>query len=96
MELGLTYPGTLHLLLSDVVMPGMSGRDLAERLGVERPGIRVLFISGYTDDTMVRRGVRDAKVAFLQKPFTLENLAKKVREVLDGPGVGAAPVPDGS
>ncbi|HYR69498.1 MAG TPA: ATP-binding protein, partial [Candidatus Dormibacteraeota bacterium] len=95
LELALTYPGTLHLLLSDVVMPGMSGRDLAERLSVERPGIRVLFISGFTDDTMVRRGVRDAKVAFLQKPFTLENLAQKVREVLDGPGVGAAPVPDG-
>ena len=93
LELGLTYPETLHLLLSDIVMPGMSGRDLAERLSVERPGIRVLFISGFTDDTMVRRGVRDAKVAFLQKPFTLETLAKKVREVLDGPGVGAAPVP---
>ncbi|TMQ66255.1 MAG: response regulator [Candidatus Eisenbacteria bacterium] len=96
LQLAMTHQGPIHLLLSDVVMPGMSGRDLAERLGVERPGIRVLFISGYTDDTMVRRGVRDAKVAFLQKPFTLENLAKKVREVLDGPGVGAAPVPDGS
>jgi CheY-like chemotaxis protein len=96
LELALTHPGPLHLLLSDIVMPGMSGRDLAERLSVERPGIRVLFISGFTDDTMVRRGVRDSKVAFLQKPFTLETLAQKVREVLDGPGVGAAPVPEGS
>ncbi|HKW51715.1 MAG TPA: ATP-binding protein [Candidatus Eisenbacteria bacterium] len=93
LQLALTHPGPLHLLLSDVVMPGMSGRDLAERLSIERPGIRVLFISGFTDDTMVRRGVRDAKVAFLQKPFTLENLAQKVREVLDGPGVDATPVP---
>ena len=96
LQLAMTHQGPIHLLLSDVVMPGMSGRDLAERLSVQRPGIRVLFISGYTDDTVVRRGVRDAKVAFLQKPFTLENLAQKVREVLDGPGVGAAPVPDGS
>ena len=92
LQLALTHPGPLHLLLSDVVMPGMSGRDLAERLCAQRPGIRVLFISGFTDDTMVRRGVSDAKVAFLQKPFTLETLAQKVREVLDAPEVGTAPV----
>jgi CheY-like chemotaxis protein len=96
LELALTHPGPVHLLLSDIVMPGMSGRDLAERLCVQRPGTRVLFISGFTDDTMVRRGVHDAKVAFLQKPFTLETLSKKVREVLDAPGVGAAPAREGS
>ena len=96
LELALAHPGPIHMLLSDIVMPGMSGRDLAERVCVERPGVRVLFISGFTDDLMVRHGVRDAKVAFLQKPFTLEILAQRVREVLDGPGVGAAPSTGGS
>jgi two-component system cell cycle sensor histidine kinase/response regulator CckA len=66
-----------------VVMPGLSGRDVAERLGMSRPGIRVLFMSGYTDNVIAARGVLDPGTAFLSKPFTPDTLAAKVRDVLD-------------
>jgi two-component system cell cycle sensor histidine kinase/response regulator CckA len=73
----------IDLLLTDVVLPGASGRELAERVATSHPGTKVLFMSGYTDDAVVRRGISRAEVAFLAKPFTALMLARKVRAVLD-------------
>jgi CheY-like chemotaxis protein len=77
------YEGEVHLLVTDVVMPGMNGRELAERLAAERPGLRVLYVSGYTDHAVVRHGVLEEGIAFLSKPFDLRELVRTVREVLD-------------
>jgi CheY-like chemotaxis protein len=82
MEIALAYPGEIHLLITDVVMPGMGGRDLAERLGRERPSMRMLFISGYTDDAILHHGVLDGDTAFMNKPFPPASLLEKVRELL--------------
>jgi two-component system cell cycle sensor histidine kinase/response regulator CckA len=78
------YADVIHLLFTDVVMPKMSGRQLADLLTPSRPSMKVLYMSGYTDDTMVRHGIQNAGTNFLHKPFTPVALAQKVRAVLDG------------
>ena len=77
------HAGPIEILLTDVVMPGISGRELAEQLRHLRPDIRVLYMSGYTDDAIIHHGILDAETAFIQKPFAPEALARKLREVLD-------------
>jgi len=81
------YAGSIHLLVSDVVMPEMSGRDLAQQLAIRRQDTKVLFMSGYTDHAVAHRGVLDPEMEFLQKPFTAATLTRKVREILDAVGV---------
>jgi DNA-binding NtrC family response regulator len=79
------HPGPIHLLITDVVMPELSGPELAKRLAVTRPEMKVLCMSGYTDDSIVRHGVLAMGGAFIQKPITPASLAQKVREVLGVP-----------
>jgi CheY-like chemotaxis protein len=83
LALAAAHAGPIHLLVTDVIMPEMSGRQLADRLREGRPELKVLFVSGYTDDAIVRHGILEPGIAFLQKPFTPESLARKVRAVLD-------------
>jgi two-component system, cell cycle sensor histidine kinase and response regulator CckA len=77
------HSGRIHLLLTDVVMPEMSGPELAKRLATIRPDMKVLCMSGFTDDSIVRHGVIEGHVAYLQKPLTPQTLTTKLREVLD-------------
>jgi PAS domain S-box-containing protein len=83
LRVGRGHPGPIHLLLTDVVMPRMNGRQLADRLAAERPELRILFVSGYTAETTGRHGVLEGKEDYLSKPFSPTMLAAKVREVLD-------------
>ena len=85
LEIASRYRGRIHLLLTDVVMPGISGRQLSERLTAARPDTRVLYMSGYSDDAILRHGVKSAGTHFIQKPFSIEALALKVRDALTAP-----------
>jgi CheY-like chemotaxis protein len=77
------HSGDIHLLITDVVMPEMNGRELAEQLSAIRPNLECLYMSGYTADVIAHRGILDEGVGFIQKPFLSEDLAAKVRQVLD-------------
>ncbi len=83
LEISSAHEGEIELLVTDVIMPKMSGRDLAEALVLLRPSIKVLFLSGYADRAIIEHGILDTGAAFMQKPFTPQALARKVREVLD-------------
>jgi DNA-binding response OmpR family regulator len=81
-EISAAHHGTIDLLLTDVVMPGRNGRELAELIVRRRPSIRVLFMSGYSNDAVLMRGVAATGAQFIQKPFTIDELSTKVRDVL--------------
>ncbi|NJN92621.1 MAG: response regulator [Anaerolineales bacterium] len=83
LQVGQAYEREIHLLLTDMVMPQMNGKDLADRFKILRPDIKIIFTSGYTDKAIVHQGILDADIAFIQKPFTVMDLAQKVRAILD-------------
>ena len=83
MQIAVAHEGVIHLLLTDVIMPGMNGRELAQRISEIRPNVKVLYMSGYTENVVGHNGMLDAGVRLLQKPFNLRDLKSKVREVLD-------------
>ncbi|MBI5895139.1 MAG: response regulator, partial [Desulfobacterales bacterium] len=79
-----SHAGAIDLLITDVVMPGMNGKVLSERIAALRPGVKTLFMSGYTADVIAHHGVLQEGVHYLQKPFAVKAMAAKVRQVLDG------------
>jgi YesN/AraC family two-component response regulator len=84
LQLASTHDGPIHLLVTDVVMPGMSGQEVARRIAEERPQTRTLFVSGYNESAIAQHGVLAPGTAFLEKPFSAAELVRKAREVLDG------------
>jgi len=82
LRMAASHEGTIDLLISDVVMPGMGGRQMAAELAKGRPQMKVLYLSGYTEDAILSEGTIERGTAFLQKPFTLQNLSRKVRDIL--------------
>jgi PAS domain S-box-containing protein len=82
-QIAVAHSGVIHLLLTDVIMPGMNGRELAQRMAEIRPNTKVLYMSGYTENVIGHNGTLDAGIRLLQKPFTLRDLKSRVREVLD-------------
>jgi PAS domain S-box-containing protein len=84
LDIASAHPGAIQLLITDVVMPRLSGRELASQVATARRNLKVLYISGYTDDSIFRHGVLEGGMEFLQKPFNLRTLAQKIREILDG------------
>ena len=95
LRIGAQHSGRIELAITDVVMPHMGGRHVVEKLRSLRPETRILYMSGYTDDTVLRHGVAKAEAAFLQKPFTADALTRKVQEVLEEPPMVAARVAGG-
>lgn len=91
LEMCRTYDGPIELMMTDVVLPQVSGPELAVKLAEVKPEMKVLYVSGYPDGAIVRHGVLEPDAAFLQKPFTMSSLANKVREVLDRPAEAASP-----
>jgi len=85
LEIGQSHPGPINLLLTDVAMPAMGGRELAELLTPVHPEMKVLFMSGHTEDAMLRRGVRESVINFIQKPFRADQLLHKIGEMLAEP-----------
>lgn len=85
-------PERINLLLTDVIMPGLNGRALAGSLELLQPGLKILYMSGYTDDAIMDHGVLEAGTHLLHKPFSEENLIRKVREVLDADSAAVPPV----
>lgn len=85
LEIARNHQGPLHLLITDVVLPEMNGRELAQVLSALHPDLRCLFMSGYTADVIAERGILDERVSFIQKPFSSADLMTRIREVLDGP-----------
>jgi CheY-like chemotaxis protein len=94
LEICATHSDPIHMLITDVVMPEMSGPQVAEQMLKRRPELKVLYLSGYTDDAVVRHGVLKGQAPFLQKPFSAGTLSQKVREVLDAkPSLSEIAVP---
>ncbi len=83
LQISKEYDATIHLLIADVIMPDMNGRDLSVRLSKNHPALKTLYMSGYTADVIAHHGMIDEGVQFIQKPFSLRDLADKVREVIE-------------